>query len=99
MKALNARSMGLKYMWRYSHKDDGKEGEMLGKIEGVTRDLFYWRCTIDLQARKCTCRRCTCRRCMSRKLLKFESSTPTRAIISVSTPSTLTRSHRGCWDL
>jgi hypothetical protein len=56
MKDLNARSRGLKYMWRYSHKD-GADNEMLGEVEGVTRDLVHWRHTVDLQERKCTCRR------------------------------------------
>ena len=30
MKDLNSRSRGLKYMWRYSHKDGGQNDEMLG---------------------------------------------------------------------
>jgi hypothetical protein len=55
MKDLNARSRGLKYMWRYSHKDGGTQ--MLGEVEGVTRDLIHWRHTVDLQERTCTCRR------------------------------------------
>jgi hypothetical protein len=41
MKDLNARSRGLKYMWRYSHKDGGKDTDMLGEVEGVTRDLVH----------------------------------------------------------
>ncbi|KAF0901301.1 hypothetical protein E2562_039166 [Oryza meyeriana var. granulata] len=41
MKDLNARSRGLKYMWRYSHKEGGKEGEMLDEVEGVTKDLVH----------------------------------------------------------
>jgi hypothetical protein len=56
MKDLNARSRGLKYMWRYAYKDGGKDNEMLGEVEGVTRDLVHWRHTVDLQERKCTCR-------------------------------------------
>jgi len=57
MKDLNSRSRGLKYMWRYSHKDGGQNDEMLGEVEGVTKDLVHWRHTVDLQERKCTCRR------------------------------------------
>jgi hypothetical protein len=57
MKDLNARSRGLKYMWRYAYKDGDKDNEMLGEFEGVTRDLVHWRHTVDLQERKCTCRR------------------------------------------
>ena len=56
MKDLNTRSRGLKYMWRYSHKDGATHAEMLGQVEGVTRDLIYWRHTVDLQERTCTCR-------------------------------------------
>ena len=41
MKDLNTRSRGLKYMWRYSHKDGGTHDEMLGEVEGVTRDLIH----------------------------------------------------------
>jgi hypothetical protein len=48
---------GLKYIWRYSHKDGGNEGELLAEVEGVTRDLVHWRHTVDLQERMCTCRR------------------------------------------
>jgi hypothetical protein len=44
-------------MWRYSHKDGGQRDEMLGEVEGVTRDLVHWRHIIDLQERKYTCRR------------------------------------------
>jgi hypothetical protein len=47
---------GLKYIWRFSHKDGGNEGQMLAEVEGVTRHLVYRRHTIDLQDRKCTCR-------------------------------------------
>jgi len=57
MKDLNSRSRGLKYMWRYSHKDGGQNDEMLGEVKGVTKDLVHWRHTVDLQERKCTCRR------------------------------------------
>ena len=57
MKDLNARSRGLKYIWRYSHKDGGSNAEMLGEVEGVNRDLVHWRHTVDLQERTCTCRR------------------------------------------
>ena len=57
MKDLNAKSRNLKYAWRYSHKDSGNDGEMLAEVEGVTRNLFHWRHTIDLQERKCTSRR------------------------------------------
>ena len=57
MKDLNARSRGLKYIWRYSHKDGGSNAEMLVEVEGVTRDLVHWRHTVDLQERTCTCRR------------------------------------------
>jgi hypothetical protein len=57
MKDLNARSRGLKYMWRYAYKDGGRDNELLGEVEGVTRDLVHWRHTVDLQERKCTCRR------------------------------------------
>ncbi|WVZ62034.1 hypothetical protein U9M48_011824 [Paspalum notatum var. saurae] len=57
MKDLNAKSRNLKYTWRYSHKDSGNDGEMLAEVEGVTRNLFHWRHTVDLQERKCTCRR------------------------------------------
>ena len=57
MKDLNARSRGLKYMWRYAYKDGGRDNEMLGEVKGVTRDLVHWRHTVDLQERKCTCRR------------------------------------------
>ncbi|KAG2620020.1 hypothetical protein PVAP13_3NG106301, partial [Panicum virgatum] len=91
MNDLNSRSRGLKYMWRYSHKDGGQNDEMLGEVEGVTKDLFHWRHTVDLQERKCTCRRCPMTRSMSRKLLELEPSTPTRAIATVSTPSPMTR--------
>lgn len=56
IKDLNNRSRGLKYMWRYSHKD-GRDDEMLGEVEGVTRDLVHWRHTVDLHEKKCTCRR------------------------------------------
>ena len=41
MKDLNGRSRGLKYVWRYSHKDNGKDDEMLGEVEGVKRDLVH----------------------------------------------------------
>ena len=41
MKDLNSRSRGLKYMWRYSHKDGDQHDEMLGEVEGVTRDLIH----------------------------------------------------------
>jgi hypothetical protein len=41
MKDLNSRSKELKYMWRYSHKDGGQRDEMLGEVEGVTRDLVH----------------------------------------------------------
>ena len=34
IKDLNSRRRGLKYMWRYSHKDGGQHGEMLGEVEG-----------------------------------------------------------------
>jgi hypothetical protein len=57
MKDLNDRSRGLKYVWRYSHKDDGKDDEMLGEVEGVTKDLIHWRHVVDLHERTCTCRR------------------------------------------
>ena len=57
MKELNTRSRGLKYVWRYSHKDGGTETEILGEVEGVTRDLVHWRHTVDLKERICTCRR------------------------------------------
>jgi len=57
MKDLNARSRGLKYMWRYAYKDGGRDNEMLGEVKGFTRDLVHWRHTVDLQERKCTCRR------------------------------------------
>ena len=57
MKELNTRSRGLKYVWRYSHKDGGTETEILGEVEGVTRDLVHWRHTVDLKERTCTCRR------------------------------------------
>ncbi|WVZ64280.1 hypothetical protein U9M48_013826 [Paspalum notatum var. saurae] len=57
MKDLNERSRGMKYMWRYSHKDGSEDAEMLGEVEGVTRDLVHWRHTVDLQQRTCTCRR------------------------------------------
>ncbi|CAN6363417.1 unnamed protein product [Urochloa humidicola] len=57
MKELNARSRGLKYVCRYSHKDGGTETEILGEVEGVTRDLVHWRHTVDLKERTCTCRR------------------------------------------
>lgn len=53
MKELNERSRGLKYMWTYSHKD-GIDTEMLGEVEGVTRDILHWRHTVDLQDK---CRR------------------------------------------
>ena len=56
IKDLNSRRRGLKYMWRYSHKDGATHAEMLGQVEGVTRDLIYWRHTVDLQERTCTCR-------------------------------------------
>ena len=51
MKDLFARSRGLKYIWRYSHKEGGKEGEMLGEVEGVTKNLVHWRHTVDLKER------------------------------------------------
>jgi hypothetical protein len=57
IKDLNDRSRGLKYTWRYSHKDGGRDDEMLGEVEGVTRNLIHWRHTVDLHERKCTCRR------------------------------------------
>ena len=57
MKDLNARSGGLKYMWRYAYKDGGRDNKMFGEVEGVTRDLVHWRHIVDLQERKCTCRR------------------------------------------
>jgi len=41
MKDLNERNRGLKYVWRYSHKYGGKNDEMLGEVEGVTRDLVH----------------------------------------------------------
>jgi hypothetical protein len=49
MKELNARSRGLKYVWRYSHKDGGTETKNFGEVEGVTRDLVHWRHTVDLK--------------------------------------------------
>ena len=57
MKELNKRSRGLKYVWRYSHKDGGTETEILGEVEGVTKDLVHWRHTVDLKEKTCTCRR------------------------------------------
>ena len=51
MKELNTRSRGLKYVWRYSHKDGGTETEILGEVERVTRDLVHWRHTVDLKER------------------------------------------------
>jgi hypothetical protein len=53
MKDLNARSRGLKYIWKYSHKDRGNEGELLAKVEGVTRHLVHWRHTVDLLRTMC----------------------------------------------
>ncbi|KAJ1275628.1 hypothetical protein BS78_05G150000 [Paspalum vaginatum] len=57
MKDLNERSRGLKYMWRYSHKDGGEYAEMLGEVKGITLDLVHWRHIVDLQQRTCTCSR------------------------------------------
>ncbi|KAG2565102.1 hypothetical protein PVAP13_7NG045334, partial [Panicum virgatum] len=91
MKDLFSRSRSLKYVWRYSHKDGGKEGEMLGEVEGVTKNLVHWRHTIDLHERKCTCRRWQITGSMSRKMLEYDLSTPTRAMTFVSTPSPVTR--------
>ena len=51
MKELNKRSRGLKYMWRYSHKDGGTDTEILGEVEGITKDLVHWRHTVDLKER------------------------------------------------
>ena len=52
MEELNKRSRRL----RYSHKDGGTDTEILGEVEGVTKDLVHWRYTIDLKERTCTCR-------------------------------------------
>lgn len=57
IKDLNARSRGLPYTFRYSHKDGGKDSEMLAEVEGVTKDLVPWRQSVDLHERKCSCRR------------------------------------------
>jgi hypothetical protein len=57
MKDLSERSRGLKYIWRFSHKDGGRDDEMLGEVKGVTKSLVHWRQTVDLHERKCSCRR------------------------------------------
>ena len=49
MKELNKRSRGLKFVWRYSHKDGVTETEILGEVEGVTKDLVHWSHTVDLK--------------------------------------------------
>lgn len=41
IKDLNARSRGLHYTFRYSHKHGGRDHEMFTEVEGITKDLVH----------------------------------------------------------